>query len=172
MKGSYVLVLDLEEDKRLTIGRLGTFEFPAGLYLYCGSALNGLEARVRRHLRQDKKRHWHIDCVTAVAPVKEVWWIESVARWECRWAETIMGRGGRVVVRGFGSSDCRCLTHLLRLDGNSDTAAVHRALFGADGRGSFGIWTSGNEENSPVFTLGESTKSDTVFVAATRSSSA
>ena len=55
MKGSYVLVLKLEEDKRLTIGRLGTFEFPAGLYLYCGSALNGLEARVRRHLRQGQE---------------------------------------------------------------------------------------------------------------------
>ena len=156
MKGSYVLVLNLAEDTQLTVGRLGTFEVPAGLYLYCGSALNGLEARVRRHLRQDKKRHWHIDYVTAVAPVKEVWWLESEARWECRWAEAIMGRGGWVVVPGFGSSDCRCPTHLLRLDGNSDTDAVHRALFGASGSGSFGTWISGKVEDSPVFTLGES----------------
>ena len=156
MKGSYVLVLNLEEDKRLTIGRLGTFEFPAGLYLYCGSALNGLEARVRRHLRQDKKRHWHIDYVTAVAPVKEVWWLESEARWECRWAETIMGRGGRVVVRGFGSSDCRCPSHLAYWNPGADVAAVHRALFGASGSGSFGTWISGKVEDSPVFTLGES----------------
>ena len=114
-KGSYILVLDLAEDATLKIGRLGTFEFPAGLYLYCGSALNGLEARIRRHLRRDKKRHWHIDYLAEVAPVVQVWWVEDRERWECRWAQAIAGQGGEVMARGFGSSDCRCPTHLLRV---------------------------------------------------------
>jgi len=127
-KGSYILVLYLAADARLTIGRLGTFEFPAGHYFYCGSALNGLETRIRRHLRRDKKRHWHIDYLTAVAPVVEVWWMESEERWECRWAEEIMEKGGVVVAKGFGSSDCRCMTHLLRLRCRERTAHMLRAL--------------------------------------------
>lgn len=115
MKGSYVLVLDLAEDTRLTVGRLGTFEFPAGLYLYCGSALNGLEARIRRHIHQDKKRHWHVDYLTGAAPVLQVWWVADEERWECRWAEAIAGQDCEPVARGFGSSDCRCPAHLFRV---------------------------------------------------------
>jgi len=128
VKGSYILVIDLVEETRLTVGRLGTFEFPVGLYFYCGSALNGLEARIRRHLRQDKKRHWHVDHLTAMAPVVEVWWVEDEDRWECRWAETIMAQGGEVVARGFGSSDCRCLTHLVYVESGKDLDLVRRGL--------------------------------------------
>ncbi len=128
MKGSYVLVIDLVEETRLTVGRLGTFEFPAGLYFYFGSALNGLEARIRRHLRRDKKRHWHVDHLTAVAPVVEVWWVGSEERWECRWAESIVAQGGGVVARGFGSSDCRCPTHLVRKTPGTDLTTLSQLL--------------------------------------------
>ncbi len=155
-KGSYILVIDLAEDTRLTIGRLGTFEFPAGLYLYCGSALNGLEPRIRRHLRRDKKRHWHIDHLTAVAPVVEVWWVLDEERWECRWANAITGRGGQVVALGFGSSDCRCSTHLLRWEQRRDLAALRQALFENAEPDTFGVWSAGEEEDSPSFAPGES----------------
>lgn len=113
MKGSYILVIDLAKSVSLEVGRLGTCEFPAGLYLYCGSAMNGLEGRIRRHLRQTRKLHWHIDYLTSAAKVTEVWWLVSEERWECRWAEAIAGMGGEIVARGFGSSDCGCPTHLL-----------------------------------------------------------
>jgi Uri superfamily endonuclease len=33
---------------------------------------------------------------------------------------TMREAGGRVVVRGFGSSDCRCQAHLLRLDPSAE----------------------------------------------------
>ena len=59
--GTYMLVLRLPKRRRLAVGRLGDFEFPAGYYLYAGSAQGGLRGRVLRHLRADKKRHWHID---------------------------------------------------------------------------------------------------------------
>ena len=78
MKGSYALIIRLNRAKRLTVGRLGEFYFPAGHYIYLGSALNGLESRVRRHLRRDKKLHWHIDFLTAVSGICQVWW---VGRW-------------------------------------------------------------------------------------------
>ena len=134
LKGSYALIIRRESSTPLTIGRLGSFAFPAGLYLYAGSALNGLESRLRRHLRRDKdkKRHWHIDYLTAVAPVCQVWWAADEMRRECAWAGLVQEWGGRIVAAGFGASDCRrCPAHLLYLgrdgvDGTDgmDTAAL------------------------------------------------
>lgn len=155
-KGSYVLVLVLAEDTRLTIGWLGTFEFPAGLYFYCGSALNGLEPRIRRHLRREKKRHWHIDHLTAVAPVLEVWWISDGERRECRWAKALADHGGEVVVRGFGSSDCRCPSHLLRWDVGAGVAVIRPLLPGNVDDNDVVVWKMGHEKDSPSLKLGES----------------
>ena len=78
MKGSYVLLIHLTGSVSLTVGRLGRFYFPAGYYIYFGSALGGLEARIGRHLRQHKKTHWHIDWLTAVGNLVQVWWTEDV----------------------------------------------------------------------------------------------
>ena len=36
-------------------------EFSAGVYVYTGSATRGLEARIARHQRADKKIRWHFD---------------------------------------------------------------------------------------------------------------
>ena len=62
-KGTYALVLHLECTEEITVGKLGMFTFPAGYYLYVGSALGpgGLEARLARHRRRGKKLRWHID---------------------------------------------------------------------------------------------------------------
>jgi Uri superfamily endonuclease len=64
VKGAYFLVIFLtagENRKKIPIGKLGTFYFPAGFYIYVGSALNGLDARITRHLSKNKKKRWHID---------------------------------------------------------------------------------------------------------------
>ena len=130
LQGIYALIVNLEKDMRLTIGRRGSFAFPAGFYLYAGSALNGLESRVRRHLRRDgdKKRHWHIDYLTAIAPVCQVWWAADGQRRECEWAGRVQEWGGRIVAPGFGSSDCRCPAHLLFLGMAADLAPLRAAL--------------------------------------------
>jgi len=115
-KGSYVLVLHFAETKCLTVGKLGTFAFPTGLYLYFGSALNGLAGRIRRHLRQDKKVHWHVDALTPEAEVVEVAWALGAYRYECSWARAAVERAGATIpARGFGSSDCHCPSHLVYL---------------------------------------------------------
>ena len=56
-RGSYALHLRLARSRVLQIGRLGRFTFPAGEYIYVGSALGagGLRSRVGRHLRGDGK---------------------------------------------------------------------------------------------------------------------
>ena len=116
LKGSYILAIRLEAGLRLSVGRLGTFDFPAGHYLYLGSALNGLKGRISRHLRREKKLHWHVDYLTAAAEVSQVWWVGDRVRRECAWAQAALQQGAVVVAPGFGASDCHCPAHLLYLE--------------------------------------------------------
>ena len=112
--GTYILVLKLEHPLRLRIGALGKFEFPAGYYLYIGSALNGLERRLERHLRREKRLHWHIDYLREHAEVIEIWYSVSAQRLECRWAAVARTLpGARLPVPRFGASDCGCPAHLV-----------------------------------------------------------
>ena len=121
--GSYLLILRLHQPITLRIGRLGTYAFPAGYYAYAGSALGpgGLAARVGRHLRREKRLHWHIDYLLEVAEVEDVRMEPGADRLECAWARRLLDAGGVVVAPGFGASDCRCPTHLIFL-GESQTA--------------------------------------------------
>lgn len=111
--GTYILVIELDHATRVSIGHLGTYDFYEGYYLYVGSALGGLSSRVTRHLQREKRVHWHIDYLLQVAGVTEVWSRVGHERLECAWAEAL-GKSGQVeqVVRGFGSSDCECWSHL------------------------------------------------------------
>jgi Uri superfamily endonuclease len=129
--GSYLLLLDLDTPARLTVGRLGTFDFPAGRYAYAGSARGpgGLRARVSRHLRNEKRLHWHIDYLAARAPIVEVWYVESGERLECLWPARLSALpGASLPVDGFGSSDCRCRSHLIRLPDEVGEGALREAL--------------------------------------------
>jgi len=107
---SYQLVIDVERAVRCVVGRLGTFEFPAGRYVYTGSARRGMEARIARHRRADKRLRWHIDHLLT-APGVSVAKVVRSRRDECRLNQ---GARGRVLVPGFGASDCRarCGAHL------------------------------------------------------------
>lgn len=103
-----------------------------GYYLYFGSALNGLNSRIARHIRQDKKLHWHIDTLTAVAQVVQVWYVVDTRRWECAWAKAASCIPGVVMpARGFGSSDCRCPSHLLYLADWRDVSSAKTNLLAA-----------------------------------------
>lgn len=117
-QGTYALVLHLECREEIAVGKLGTFTFPAGYYLYVGSALGsgGLEARLARHRRHDKKLRWHIDYLLEHAQLVEVWSVTSTDKLECRWAQSARQLpGSEIPIPGFGSSDCHCLSHLIYL---------------------------------------------------------
>lgn len=117
-KGTYALILLLKRKKEITVGKLGTFAFPAGYYLYAGSALGpgGLEARLARHHRRHKKPRWHIDYLLEHAELIEVWSTVSPDRLECLWAQAAQELpGSKIPVPGFGSSDCHCSSHLVHL---------------------------------------------------------
>lgn len=113
-RGTYALVLYLARAQTIRIGKLGTFRFPRGYYIYVGSALNGLVARLARHLRRDKNKFWHIDYLLELARVKAVWTHQSDERWECVWARAALALPrARIVAPRFGASDCTCPTHLI-----------------------------------------------------------
>lgn len=120
-RGAYILLLQLDDDETIEIGRLGRRHFERGAYAYIGSAMGGLEARVARHLREAKRAHWHIDYLLARAKVTEVLEFETSQRIECE----LSGRVGELAgssmpVRRFGSSDCRCWSHLHYLGREAD----------------------------------------------------
>ena len=110
--GLYQLVIRLKKSQLIAIGRRGRYLFPAGYYVYTGSGRRGLESRIARHLRKEKKLRWHIDYLLLFGHVLEVKRY-GADQGECELSRRVEGLpGSRVVVQGFGSSDCRCRTHL------------------------------------------------------------
>jgi Uri superfamily endonuclease len=84
--------------------------------LMFGSAQNGLERRVQRHLRKARKKFWHIDYLLdddAVRVVK-VFHKEAEKSKECKIARKLSERG--IAVKRFGCSDCGCVSHLFRVN--------------------------------------------------------
>jgi Uri superfamily endonuclease len=110
---TYQLIIEVTTPVRVSVGRLGTFDFRAGSYIYTGSALRNFEARITRHLSAAKKMRWHIDYLLA-APGVRVLDVRRSAEAEC-----VVNRStsGDIAVSGFGASDCRagCGSHLKRL---------------------------------------------------------
>lgn len=113
MKGAYVLLVYLDEEKTVRVGALGGIRFPRGYYTYTGSSMTNLEKRVARHFRKTKPLKWHIDHLLASAKVLRAELFPSDVRKECEINEVVLSQGGSVPAKGFGSSDCSCETHLV-----------------------------------------------------------
>ena len=64
--------------------------------------------------KRKKKRHWHIDYLLANKNVEivDVRIKETGKKEECETALNL--KGERVI--GFGCSDCRCSSHLIKID--------------------------------------------------------
>ena len=110
-RGSYLLLLHLERARRIEVGRLGRLRFRPGWHLYVGSAMQGLSARLARHVRRRKRFHWHVDFLRAAADRVVPLPIRSSRREECDLAAALADllEPGPP---GFGCSDCGCPTHL------------------------------------------------------------
>lgn len=108
-------MLELPEDAKIKVGAKGSQKFSHGVYVYVGSAQSGLEQRVARHMRSEKRHRWHIDYFLDKAELVSTIMIPSGFKaTECQIARTLLGlRGAKCVVDGFGSSDCDCPTHLI-----------------------------------------------------------
>ncbi len=80
-KGAYILLINLPTDC-LIKSKASSWQLSRGFYAYVGSAMNNLEKRVERHLRKDKKKHWHIDYLLEKADIFLVLMIPSSHRIE------------------------------------------------------------------------------------------
>lgn len=110
-RGSYFLLIELEENQTIKVGELGEIKFLKGFYIYIGSAKKNLSKRIKRHFQKTKRKYWHIDYLTEKAKnCKEIIFRTS-QEIECFLAKEISKVAEGQVLK-FGSSDCKCDSHL------------------------------------------------------------
>lgn len=110
MKGIYTLLIELKKDSKIEVGALREIDFKKGYYVYVGSAQNGIEARVKRHLRDEKRKHWHIDYLLDNSDIDRVFVLDGNKEEECKVAKYLASSLEKI--DDFGSSDCNCTSHL------------------------------------------------------------
>jgi len=109
---TYQLLIEIAQPVRVAVGALGTWDFPAGHYVYTGSGKRNLETRIARHSSAVKTLRWHIDYLLAARRVRVVG-VQRFDEAECAVNQQTVGE---IVVPRFGASDCRagCGSHLKR----------------------------------------------------------
>jgi histidyl-tRNA synthetase len=110
LPGAYLLLIELAAP--IALVRPTRAILQPGRYLYAGSAYGpgGLNARISRHMRCDKRKGWHVDQLTTSAAVLGAWVLPHGN--ECDLIEQQPELPVPIV--RFGNSDCRrCRSHLL-----------------------------------------------------------
>ena len=118
MKGVYVLLLRLDRDKDIQVGKLGKLHFKKGFYAYVGSAHGaGGFKRVARHFNvasgMNGTRRWHIDYFLPHSEVILAALSPTAEDIECDISKSL---SGFCRIPGFGCSDCNCDSHLFYSD--------------------------------------------------------
>ncbi|MCK9152016.1 GIY-YIG nuclease family protein [Methanobacterium alcaliphilum] len=129
MKGTYCLIIELNNRTNLKVGCIGKLDLKKGFYIYVGSALNSLESRVKRHLSSKKKVHWHIDYFLTHndTQIREVLFSIGDEKIECNLASNILEKGKGIV--NFGCSDCKCSSHLIYFKEYSEALKYTKQAF-------------------------------------------
>jgi Uri superfamily endonuclease len=108
----YAIEMRMTRDEEITIGKLGSFSFHQGTYVYVGSAKRNIRSRISRHVTREKKHRWHLDYLR---PYVDIVGIQTYPgkEGECQLFQRLMkDHQASVPVKGFGSSDCKCVSHL------------------------------------------------------------
>lgn len=118
MKGVYILILKLDQESDIQIGKLGKLHFRKGFYVYIGSALGiGGFKRVERHFNvsigKNPTRKWHIDYLLPESKIMQAILLPTEGTIECKLARRIRKISGTSIIPGFGCTDCVCETHLI-----------------------------------------------------------
>ena len=110
MKGCYCLIIKVDETSTIKIGKkLGEIQFKKGFYVYVGSSMNSLESRLKRHLSNEKKLHWHIDYLLKKSEIVDINYNED-KKVECELSQYLASKTEGI--KDFGCSDCECESHL------------------------------------------------------------
>ena len=126
-RGTYIVVLKSGQPNTVKIGRLGLFEIRKGYYVYIGSAMGpgGVLARLKHHSKISQRPHWHLDYLRAETEFYQAYALGSPERKECEWANLIAkSEDATEPMKGFGSSDCTCRTHLFYFSSHKKVVAA------------------------------------------------
>jgi len=126
-RGTYCLIFR-NRGCSVNVGALGTLNFHPGWHVYVGSAQgSGGFSRVLRHIRVAGggpcTPRWHIDYLL-VHPEFSLAAVACVTTGDRESECTIARNIGGVAVPGFGSSDCRCPSHLLYFPSNPEKSII------------------------------------------------
>ena len=123
-KGVYILIISVNKQISIKVGKLGKLQLQPETHMYVGSALGSgstsLQHRINRHILKtdQRKNHWHIDYITSLpqkyAKIHFVVSIETSKQLECMFSQKIAQIDGiRCPIPKFGASDCsQCESHL------------------------------------------------------------
>ena len=109
--GAYLLILRVDYPSVINVGSLGNLEITAGYYIYVGSGMQSLSARIARHMRKRKQFRWHVDYLRKIANHVQSIPVRSSRSIEIDLASEI----SRIYIScfpGFGASDSPLSTHL------------------------------------------------------------
>jgi len=129
LKGGYILLLSLDAPVEVLYGKRSCHLKP-GLYVYIGSAMNGLHRRIARHCKKRKKVFWHIDKLTCFSKVRVLGALVMITNEQN--IETQLARLAlkyfTPVCPGFGCSDTSDITHLFRVTRGANLLDLCRDL--------------------------------------------
>lgn len=132
LPGTYTLIFSSSRKEQISIGKLGTLQLKPGFYVYIGSAFGpgGLKARIAHHCRRAVRPHWHIDYLSPFLELNSIWYTYDPAGREHHWANILFKmRLASVPLTGFGSSDCRCRSHLLFFNSKPAIKTFRRKIY-------------------------------------------
>ncbi len=115
--GIYLLEIYAAKDFQIMLKKFSAVHFKNGFYYYVGSAQRNLHHRILRHIKKNKKPHWHIDHLTnnSCTRISKVFIIDSAAKpAETELASSLSSRLKLDdSITGFGNSDTsKSKTHL------------------------------------------------------------
>lgn len=114
----YAIYLYVDKEQTIVIGKLGKFTFQKGTYVYVGSTKRNIQARINRHCSLDKVMRWHFDYLRPAGTITKIITYGNDLG-ECELLEKLRKKeNGSFPVKGFGSSDCKCYSHLFYISEN------------------------------------------------------
>ena len=114
------MLLHLEHETTLQIGRLGSHQLEKSYYVYAERISQQLTGKARRR---------HIDYLRELAAVEGLWVRIGPPPQDCKViAEVLRLPGDQPGPPGFGSSGCRCRTHLVYFGDRPDVESIARRL--------------------------------------------
>lgn len=117
--GIYALIIYIKDSMKVYLAK-NIHYFPSGYYVYLGSAkqYGGINSRVNRHLKRNKKIRWHIDYLTInpLVRIEAIVYVKTKIFKECAFVKILKKNNFEIASKGFGSSDCKeeCGAHLLK----------------------------------------------------------